>query len=197
MAGNQKWQVLIGNLPSSGVGHYIRKPSDTQSWLVDTTIEIAEENADWLQQPVLDISASDVVSVSRSGESGWLITRNEDEDASYVLSDLPQDRAVRYEGILLSAVESLVSVRFDALVAPDSARWENEGAVVSQLALTIKDGSMVNATVAETEGEHFVRFEYNGEGNQPYWHNLEYKISSFSATQLSKVTGRFFRAITR
>ena len=185
-AGNQKWQVLIGNLPSSGVGHYIRKPSDVQSWLIDTTIDIAEEHADWLQQPILDISVAEVSSVSRMGEKGWQISRSVGETDSLVLDNLPEDRALRYEGILQSAVESLLSVRFDALAATDPSRWEDQGAVVSQLILTMSDGSAITAFVAQVNDEHFVRFEDNGDGNKPYWHQLDYKISSFSATQLSK-----------
>ena len=60
----QVLSVLVGNAASNGDA-YIRKPNESQSWLLDTAINLPLSQQEWLAQPILNLPLDSVASLAK------------------------------------------------------------------------------------------------------------------------------------
>ena len=188
-SGDEFWQVLIGNRASNGSGHFVRQPEKLQSWLLDRTLSLPSDEVEWLQQPIWAIEQSDVASVTRAGESGWTISRQEGSENGFVLESMPLDRELKYDSILDSVASTLASLRFTALQPYDAVAWQAL-TPLSTLSVSLADGMTVTVeVVAEAEEAHFVRLS-SGQTDE-YWQQWQFQVSDFTAQQLSKTLDDF------
>lgn len=188
--GSQRYQLLVGNVPASGHGRYVRMATDNQSWLIDSDLEIPVSDLDWMRQPILDITKEDVLAVTRTDEPGWLMGRNE-AGGEFELQSMPEGRELKYAGILSGMVSNLVNLHFEQVQRWDEALWQTYTPVLDLRLDTVEQGAIV-MQLAQSQGRHYVRlYPQQATEESPYWQQWIFQISDFSATQLNKVMEDF------
>ncbi|MDF2179598.1 DUF4340 domain-containing protein [Aliiglaciecola sp. CAU 1673] len=189
-AANQRWQVLVGNVPASGHGRYVRMAGDEQSWLIDKDLDIPVTELDWMRQPILDVSKDEVTALSRTDEPGWSMVRNE-QSTEFELAAMPTGRGLKYAAVLSGVVSNLVNLHFEQVQAWDASLWQSY-TPVADFSLQTNSKGQINIQLAQAEGRHFVHFNQESEESEPaYWQRWIFQISDFSAGQLNKVLEDF------
>lgn len=176
------WQVLVGDHATVGNGSYVRLPQSKQAWLVDKSLALPLTSNAWLKQPVLPFDASDFSKIARVDTSPWLIQRA-DADAQFTLANMPQDRQLKYSGVLEAMAINLASLNFDALITLDTLQW-NKLTDGVELEVTTFYGHTFTAAIAKDNDKVYVRF--SSALTTDYWQEWIYVISTFAAQQLDK-----------
>lgn len=188
-AGKSSKSLMVGKMATSGQGSFVRKPSETQTWLADKYIEMPVDKFAWLQQPILPYKEEEIVSISRVDHESWNITRDT-QNSGLKLSNMPQSSELKYEAVLNSIFKGLVDLRFESLL-------EKENELIRSLEVLIElevhtlDNVSLKLTLGKKDEQNFVCFStYDGE---PYWSRWVYQISNFSAQQLVKSMKDFLK----
>lgn len=179
---SDSWQLVVGNRPASGLGHYLRFADSSQAWLVDQSLSLPVSARDWMRQPILDVSVEEIISVARLDTSSWTIDRDS-ADADFQLQPMEEGQQLRYAGVLDSYISNITSLSFDELVNAEDSFW-NSLAPVADFSLTLIDGRRITLTLAKADDTHYAAF--SSESGAPYWQNWFYQISGFAAGQLLK-----------
>jgi hypothetical protein len=190
-AGENAWQVLVGNKVTLSKGQYIRKPEYAQSWRTDKTINLPIDKFSWLKQPILPYLAQDISSVSRVDRLDWQIARSASGDLDLI--NMPKDKELAYASILNSIVSNITSLDFEQLLAVDKISADDKFVqsltLLTQLEVSTVQGKTFQVFVSEQGDKQFVNFSSNGQSE--YWQNWYYQISNFSAQQLTKTLDDF------
>ncbi|GGD56489.1 DUF4340 domain-containing protein [Lacimicrobium alkaliphilum] len=181
------WQLMVGNKPSSGLGHYLRFANSSQAWLVDQSLSLPVSASDWMRQPILDVSVDEVVSLARMDNHNWEIYRDT-TDASFQLQPMKEGEQLRYEGVLESFVSNIINLSFEQLVDADNAFWDTL-TPAAEFQMVLKDGRQVALKLAKADELHYAALSV--ESGSPYWQNWFYQISGFSSKQLLKSPSDF------
>lgn len=186
-ADKNSWKLIVGNKPSSGLGHYLRFAQSAQAWLVDQSLSLPVSASDWMRQPILDINVEEVVSLTRLDNHTWQIHR-QSADAKFHLQPMQEDEQLRYDGVLESFVGNVVNLSFEQLVDADTTFWEDL-TPVADFKMVLKDGRQIALKLAKADDLHYAAWSV--ESGSPYWQNWFYQISGFSAGQLLKSPSDF------
>lgn len=179
-AGDDSWQILVGNKFSVGDGTYVRFPKQTQSWRLDKTIDLPLEPFGWLTHPILPISAQDILGISRTDNNQWKIDKNQE---NYELSDLPDNKELKYESILNGFVANLASLDYEELVEAESS-FVDSLEVEARFEVFTQESGVFNLILSQAKDIHYVHLESTD--NHDLWQKGYYQISSYSAQQLNK-----------
>ncbi len=119
----KQWRVLLGNLASSGMGRYVREPSQQRSYLIDKPLELPVGNADWLARQVISVSANALSEMVVDGPEPFTLLRSDNGD--WQLFDVATSELV-YPGILAQTLNDVVNMSYDDVRArlPDEALGE-------------------------------------------------------------------------
>lgn len=175
-------QLLVGRTSSSG-GSYVREFEEEQSWLLSKQINVPVNDADWLLQPILGVRLDAVKSVTREGESGWVVSKVDAEEPNFTLQDLPDGSALKYDTLLYSVVSSLIEVNFDGLSQVDEDKW-NKGRSISRFLIQLFDDSQIKMELREIEDKQYVRFY--SETSSAHWTKWQYVVTGFAVNQFNK-----------
>ncbi|ALS97813.1 DUF4340 domain-containing protein [Lacimicrobium alkaliphilum] len=176
------WNIIVGNKPSAGLGHYLRFADSSQAWLVDQSLSLPVSARDWMRQPILDVSMDEVVSVSRQDSVSWDINRDS-PDTDFQLQPMSEEQQLSYTGVLDSYVSNILNLSFEQLVDADAAFWDSL-TPVAEFSIVLRDGRQITLEMAKEEDTHYAVYSVNS--GSPYWQNWFYQISGFSAGQLLK-----------
>ncbi|WP_088331737.1 DUF4340 domain-containing protein [Lacimicrobium sp. SS2-24] len=176
------WKILVGNKPSSGLGHYVRFADSTQAWLIDQTLSVPVSAQDWMRQPILDMGVSSVLSIRRNDGTPWKVTRDTAE-GEFVLEQRDADEPLRYEGVLQNYVSTLMGLNFEERVDAEQGFWDSLNPA-ADFTIELEDGRQISLALAKAEEQYYV--SYSLESGTAYWQNSFYQISGFSAGQLLK-----------
>lgn len=188
-AGNSSKSLMVGKMATSGHGSFVRKPSETQTWLADKYIEMPVDKFAWLQQPILPYQGEDIVSISRVDHDYWSITRDT-QDSSLKLSDMPQNSELKYEAVLNSIFSALVDLRFESLLDKENELIRSLD-ILTELEVHTLNNVFFKLTLGKRDGQHFIHFS-SLDGDY-YWSHWVYQISNFSAQQLVKSMKDFLK----
>lgn len=184
-ANHQQWQVLVGNLATSGAGHYVRKPTESGTWLLSNVIGLPTERLQWLKQPILDFDVSSIKRVAMSGDNPWEIVNSTNSAGQFELTDLPEGRTLKYAAVLDGFVDNLVGIRFDSLQPYVPAVWESFE-IQSVLSIDTQQGQQITLTTAMLEDTFYLLISDSTGTSNHYSREVIYTISNFSAGQLNK-----------
>lgn len=176
------WNVIVGNKPSAGLGHYVRFADSFQAWLIDQSLSLPVSARDWMRQPILDVSPDEIDSVSRQDSVTWSISRNA-ADTGFQLQPMSEKQQLSYTGVLDSFVSNILNLSFEQLVDADATFWETL-TPEAEFSLVLRDGRQIKLALAKDDDAHYA--VYSVDSGSPYWQNWFYKISGFSAGQLLK-----------
>ncbi|MFT2092995.1 DUF4340 domain-containing protein [Paraglaciecola sp. 2405UD69-4] len=185
--GKASQSILVGKTAQSGQGSFIRKPSETQSWLVDRNISVPVDKYSWLQQPILPFQPEKIVSVSRLDQAPWTITRDV-QSSSLTLDNMPLGSKLKYEAVLSSVTTALTDLKFERLLMKDYELTRSLE-ILTVLELHLTDGMFFTLNLGKKGDDNIVYFS-NFDG-VPYWGAWAYQVSNFTAQQLIKSLSDF------
>lgn len=194
----KQYSVLVGSQASSGQGSYVRRATETQSWLLDTTILLPDSEFEWLKQPITNIDKASIITVSREDSQAYSVTKNDAAEASFVLAELKPNEVLKYDSIADGFVENIVNLNFDQIISMPESFWlpsasEPEKKIIP-FSIALENGDSISMTLVMSKNEHFVRFISNATSGQNHWDGLTYLISSFSFGQINKDRNSFIES---
>jgi hypothetical protein len=214
----QAWQVLIGNEPSVRAGSYFRLPNQQQVWFSEQATALPLDSYAWLRQPILSLDLASIHSVAKQGENPWQVQRAEGGGSSFVLSNLPDNAELAYEGVIDNYLHALLGLTFIGL-EPKRAVGEPSSESVSELTSDLTselsrkrtplpdtshhtvfvietvNQQKITATLQQKNDKYYLTFE--SDSGQDYWSKWRYEISRFNGSQLDKSVDEFMLQDTR
>jgi hypothetical protein len=82
--------------PSGAIGVFVRKPDETQSWLVRSPYEFKSDLGDWFDKTVMNIDRARIQEVDVDPASGasYTVRRDTPSQSDFKLTDVPKGRDV-------------------------------------------------------------------------------------------------------
>ncbi|GAB5382081.1 MAG: hypothetical protein Alis3KO_33230 [Aliiglaciecola sp.] len=184
-AAGDSYQVLVGIVANSGQGSYIRKVGENQTWLLDRVINLPTDKVDWLKQPILDVDPQSIIAVKRTDSKSFSIIKQQNDEMTFALSDIPEGQTLKYDSILDGFVNNITSLNFDGIENLENDLWQAND-IDASFEISMDDGLTILLSVTEIEEQYFAKFESFNPDVAHYWNGQTYKISSFAFGQLNK-----------
>ena len=181
-ANEHNWAALVGDTASTG-GSYIRLPEQAQTWLLDQNVLLPLDANAWLRPAILDLEREEIAKISRVDDKAWSIEKSEAEDGGFDLLAMPTGRSLKYDTILDSTINTLLSLGFDQIQPKNEVFWQGLQPVAKFELFTVK-GDKVVLELAELDDNNYVQL--HSDTLQSYWQNWIYQLSGFAAGQLNK-----------
>lgn len=116
----QQWRILLGNLASSGLGSYVREPSQQRSYLINQSVQLPLTPFEWLQPDVIDTGLNDLDRITIDSDNAFTLSKS--PEGEWELTNNSQPLA--YPGVLAHTLNDIVNFEYEkveVLVAePDS-----------------------------------------------------------------------------
>lgn len=196
----RSWQLLVGKSATGGAGTYMRIPETLESWLSKTMLELPESRSDWLRDDILDVDSATIQAIRRIDAEKWQIQRytanvetdnksvddeNVGDSSKWALANMPDDRSLKYDGILEGFVEDFVGLSFSDLQQEEPADKQ----LLAEFELVQESGNSIAASLFRANEQYYINFS-TAEGN-PYWTKWYYQLTSYAGGQLLKSTEDF------
>ena len=112
---NKQWRLLIGNIASSGIGHFVRQPNQARSFLIDQTIELPLTRVDWLDNTINVVDMENIVTItwSQNRTNELTIRRNEQDDTQWVLEEMTASELPTYPEVFAAQVDKIQKLQFN------------------------------------------------------------------------------------
>ncbi len=188
--GKKIWELLIGNKASSGAGHFVRLPDQSQAWLLDTIFPLPSDENSWLKETVFDIEQQQISSIKRVDEKSWMISATFGDELTYKLENIPEGRQLKYDGVVEGMITNLVSLNFDDLMSKESFDL-SAGQKLIELEVTLSDGEVYLIDLFAIGEDFYLSASTNDIENKKYWSEVLYKVSNFTAGQMNKTKDDF------
>ena len=133
---------------TGATGLFVRRPSETQSWLVRAVSEIRPNLSDWMSKSVLDVDRSRIQSASMTPAAGpaYAVHRDKPSVADFTLEPIPPGREISDAMAGNQIADALVGFSFD-----DAKRAsELDFAKPTQLVVKTFDGLSVTVNTIKT-----------------------------------------------
>lgn len=157
-AAEQTWSLIFGDNPVRGSGTYARVADEPQSWLIDQSIAVERDPANWLRKRIIDVGANRVSAVAITPVEGaaFGLQRQDDDAASdFALDGVPRGRepANGYEREALAGILSGLNFE-DVFAAVDQPVPEK----VQLSQFTLEDGRVLRIESWPEDGRTLARF---------------------------------------
>lgn len=107
----QQWRVLIGNLASSGLGRYVREPTQQKSYLIDESLTLPLTPYEWLLPDVIDAGLSTLASIVIDSDPAFTLSKGADGNWQLSENKLP----LAYPGVLAHTLNDIVNFEYDSV----------------------------------------------------------------------------------
>ena len=118
--GNTLAEVVIGNdRPAKGKSGYkeffIRKPGDSQTWLVEGRLTVEKNPGKWLDKELVQIETKRVrrLSVTHPDKTRLVVEKTKPADLDYQVADLPDDLEIQSQFTVNNVVSTVTSLSLD------------------------------------------------------------------------------------
>ncbi len=121
--GEQADQALIIGIEAADLtGRYVRQPGNQQSYLVDQSLEVKTDPADWIEKGLIDWQSSRFQRVTiRHADADLIqIERTEPDALEMSLINIPEGREISGQWAVNGIVNGLISLRADDVRKVDS-----------------------------------------------------------------------------
>jgi hypothetical protein len=138
-----------------GIGLFVRKLGDKQSWLVKSPAEIKTNATDWMDKTVIAVARDRIASVTVEPASGpaYTVSRATPKDDNFTVSPLPKGRTLSYAGAGDSAATMLGDFSFDDIKPVMAVDFSS----AAHMTVRSFDGLIVTLDIATVGTEHWVR----------------------------------------
>ncbi|MEX2482117.1 MAG: DUF4340 domain-containing protein [Gammaproteobacteria bacterium] len=154
--------LIVGNPRDGGARpqHYVRKPDDAQSWLVDGELEVDADPILWLDAQITDIDTERVreVRIEPAAGSPIVIRKAERGDNFFDLQQVPTGFEPKSRAMVSSAGAVLLDLRFNDVA---SATRVADAEPLRKTTLRTFDGLVVTWRDYELDGAIYTTFAFD------------------------------------
>jgi Domain of unknown function (DUF4340) len=149
----------LSSASQSTPGLYIRKPADTQSYLVDGVIDITSSKTDWIERALLDIPAEAIRAVRVEHVDGDIYTlfKNEKGQEKFELENLPAGKKLASELIITRYGSILQDIQING--ARSKAKLQQQENSINVLIHTF-EGTVIELVAFEHDDIPYGSFEF-------------------------------------
>ena len=150
---------------SGAVGLFVRKPNETQSWLVKSPFELHTAQSDWLDKKVMDVDRARIQEVDVTPSSGpaYSAARAKPSDTDFTLTVLTKGRELAYPGSPDGVASAITNFTFDDIKPAGSVDFTG----ASRLVTRTFDGLIVSTDLVKQGNDYWVRVAANSQPGKP------------------------------
>ena len=176
IVGNNK----IAKTDSTRSEIYVRKSDEKQAWLTFGRLPIEKTPIRWLDRQIINLDNKKIRQVRiihPDGES-FLIFKDNPEDETYQIANLPINATIKEEQMLNSIVSTLNHLDFD-----DVTKIEFDDKVGIQAIFTTFDVLEVTMIMMEKDGKYYAKFSAGEDAKLKGW---VYELAKYKVEHLEK-----------
>jgi hypothetical protein len=159
--GHELAGLVIGKSTDIGdtngaTGLFVRKPNETQSWLVRAEYQPHSDQADWIDKNILDVDRSRIQSttINLPDDKSFELRREKPSDAGFKLATVPAGREMGDEATADGLATAITGLSFDD-VKPAK---ELDLSTATQVVTKTFDGLSITASVVRVGAEYWAEF---------------------------------------
>lgn len=168
--GHEMAHLIVGKSedigdPGGAVGLFVRRPEDTQSWLVRAESEFQTAPGDWIDKNVLDIDQGRIQSttVALPDGSSYEVRRDAKTDLHFKLSSMPAGREMASDAAADGPGDAITGFTFDDVKPSREVDFTNSARVTTRTF----DGLTVTVDVAHVGTQYWAQLDAMGQSNDP------------------------------
>lgn len=150
---------------SGAVGLFVRKPDETQSWLVRAEAEFQTAPDDWIDKNVLEIDQGRIQSttVALPDGSSYEVRRDAKTDMHFKLSSMPAGREMASDTAADGPAAAITGFTFDDVKPSREVDFTNSARVTTKTF----DGLTVTIDVAHAGAQYWAQLDAMAQSNDP------------------------------
>ena len=178
---------------SESVGLFVRKPGETQSWLVSSPFAPRASPSAWLRKNVVDVDRARVQEVDVRPLSGpaYAVRRDRPSDTGFALAPMPRGRELADPSAPDGVASALADFSFDDIQPAGNLDFENQA---SRTVTRTFDGLIVGVDVVKQGSDYWARVAAGAAPGKPdaakeardidtYAQGWAYKLPAFKGAQ--------------
>ncbi len=186
-AGDNTFEIVIGNSSAHREGTFVRRPGEAQTWLVSENLTAEVGATDWIDLVAVDIESSTITEVAMKLASGDVLKATRSDDGGMVVADLPEGTELKYGTVGDTLGRALVNVRIEDVAPLDTSAWQSHnravfrtvaGDVITADTMMAGDARMLRLDFELAEGSELVALE-----SKEAW---QFEITSYAYEALTK-----------
>lgn len=137
---------------------YVRKPGESQAWLVKGQVETKENDADWLKKEIVKIPRERIRAVEIKHPDGQVVhvERAKPEQTDFTLANVPEGKELKYPTVASSLAGGLDYVNLEDVQPAGSVDFTTEPGPIDTF--WTFDGLKVTVTCKEQDGKTYAQF---------------------------------------
>jgi hypothetical protein len=141
---------------SGSVGLFVRKPGETQSWLVGSPFAPHASPSDWLKKNIVEVERARIQEVDVRPLTGpaYTVRRDKPGDTNFMLTPVPRGREPAGPGALDAVAAALADFTFDDIQPSANLDFDN---LAWRTVTRTFDGLVVGADVIKQGSEYWAR----------------------------------------
>ena len=141
---------------SESVGLFVRKPGETQSWLVSSPFAPHASPSGWLKKNIVDVDRARVQEVEVRPLSGpaYTVRRDKPSDTGFALAPMPRGRELAAPGGPDGVASALADFSFDDIQPAGNLDFDNQA---SRTVTRTFDGLIVGVDVVKQGPDYWAR----------------------------------------
>lgn len=161
----KEFSIIVGKSRLSSYakgspGLYVRKPSDSQSYLVDGTLDISADKPSWVDRSLFDIAPEKIKSISISHADGdyYRLFKEEKGQGQFEYENLPEDKKIGSKIILNRFGTILQDVQITSSYSVDNFNIPRD---VVKVNVRTFDGVLVDILVFAIDDIAYAKFGFD------------------------------------
>ena len=165
-------QIAIGKQASHGLGIYIRKLDNPQSYLADGSLSIKMNHEDWIVTRLFDINPQLVKNVTFTPKNAtkFNISKNSIDDNEFTLANLPVSKSLKDNIALSNFAGGLQKLSIESLNITDTITKEN---LVNTIIYELFTGEVYQLNLHEKGEVYYLTININKLINDSFVKKLE------------------------
>jgi hypothetical protein len=138
---------------------YVRRGGEAQSYLVSGTLELAENETDWVEKKFLEVKRDRISSVEITQPDGekLVATRESKDVQDFKLDDLPADKELTYPSAPSALGGALEYLSLEDVLPAGQIDFSKDAGPVARFKTF--DGLVVSVTTKDQDGKTYAKFE--------------------------------------
>jgi hypothetical protein len=143
---------------SSNAGRYIRKPSETQSWLASGRLEIPLDVNKWVKPEFLDITSSRVENVTVIHPDGSKMIVSRAGKKKFEIRNMPKNMVVEYQSDIDNMGDGLDKLELEDVMAVGKVKFLKDKTISTRI--RTNDGIVINVKMIDiSDGNFWAKFD--------------------------------------
>jgi hypothetical protein len=166
--GRELAHLIVGKSEDIGdtggaIGLFVRKPGETQSWLVQAQSEFQTSPDDWIDKNVLDVEQGRIQSttVALPDGSSYEVRRDAATEAHFKLSSMPAGREMASDSAADGPADAITGFTFDDVKPSREVDFTNSARVTTRTF----EGLIVTVDVAHAGTQYWAQLDAMSQSN--------------------------------